>query len=187
MNILMLGHDKSGKTSLVIRLIANLFLEDYDSAVEESYKKKIRLNDEQSCFLHILDTPGAEEFSTMHKQWVFSSDCVIIAYDASGPYPPEQAIQPYLSIIRRTNDNVTTIVAGTKTDLRHNFSKYKHNLDVVVDFCKRNCLCYIETSAKDNINIQFLFQFVFKCYLWHYLLTFYQIIIFFFLGVILLT
>ncbi|ETO12354.1 hypothetical protein RFI_25022 [Reticulomyxa filosa] len=154
----IMGYGGSGKSNLVLRLVTDTFMDECDPTIEDSYRKNLTLCEGTSCFLDVLDTAGREEYPSMLEQWVRESDCVIIVYNISGPYSPEEAIEPYFSVVRRVKKG-TVLVAATKNDLRHDFAKNKHNLDKAIDFCKQNKLCYIETSAKDNINVHFLFQY----------------------------
>ena len=58
-----------GKSALVIRLVTDNFLDEYDPTIEDSYRKEVTINDEQAI-LDILDTAGQEEYSSMQDQWM---------------------------------------------------------------------------------------------------------------------
>ncbi|ETO13519.1 hypothetical protein RFI_23849 [Reticulomyxa filosa] len=155
--ISVMGYGGSGKSALVIRSVTDNFLDEYDPTISDSYNKTCILNESARCSLYILDTAAREELPSMYESWVREADCVIIVYNISGPYTPEDAINSYLSIVHRTK-KIPVIIAGTKVDLSGSMDKYKTNLDFVIDFCKRNNLCYVETSAKTGMNVDFLFQ-----------------------------
>ncbi|ETO07413.1 ras family small GTPase [Reticulomyxa filosa] len=149
--IVMLGHLYSGKSVLVTRFVKDEFFEEYDPTIEQVYEKQMQLNSQQSCLIHILDVSGDELFSSLQERWFCESHCVIISYYINELLCMESVIKPFLSLIHRIDENILIIVAGTKTNLRHDFPNYKHNLDFSVKFCQQNNICYIETSAKDKL------------------------------------
>jgi GTPase KRas protein len=69
--IVVLGSGAVGKSALVIRLITDNFMEEYDPTIEDSYQKAIVV-DGESVVLNVLDTAGQEEYSTMQDQAKFS-------------------------------------------------------------------------------------------------------------------
>ena len=49
-----------GKSALILQLIQNHYVEDYDPTIEDSYIKSVTV-DEKPYILDILDTAGQEE------------------------------------------------------------------------------------------------------------------------------
>ncbi|ETO08839.1 ras family small GTPase [Reticulomyxa filosa] len=155
--IVIVRYRGSGKSNLVIRVVTSYFWEDYDPTIEGSYRKFIDLNKVRDCLINVLDTAGEENIAR-YRSTIRNCDCVVIVYDVVGPYLPEEVINDYFSEVRRVC-NVNILIAETKTDLRCDFLNYKQNLDYVVNFCKQRNLCIIETSAKEDVNVDFLFTF----------------------------
>ncbi|ETO26349.1 hypothetical protein RFI_10789 [Reticulomyxa filosa] len=130
-----------------------------DVAIEDQFIKCMQLNNDHNCYVEIMDVAMQEEFLGVRDQYIRSSDCVIISHKIRSSIMLEHEIEKHLSRIRRFQD-VTTIVAGTDTELRDtNPLEYQKCLALMFDCCKRNNICYIETSGKNNINIEFLFHF----------------------------
>ena len=83
-----------GKSALVIRLVANSFLSEYDPTIEETYRKSCII-DKQTAVLDILDTAGQEEFSSMQERWMREGQgiwallfCILITLLASSSVWP---------------------------------------------------------------------------------------------------
>ena len=67
--LVILGGGGVGKSALVIRLVTDNFMDEYDPTIEDSYRKQVTI-DEQPAILDILDTAGQEEYSSMQDQWM---------------------------------------------------------------------------------------------------------------------
>jgi GTPase KRas protein len=55
----MVGRVGVGKSCLLVLFVANHFLAEYDPTLEDSYRKRARIDDEP-CLLDILDTAPQE-------------------------------------------------------------------------------------------------------------------------------
>ncbi len=62
--LVVLGRGGVGKSCLTMRFVSNQFLEEYDPTIEDSYRKRVCIDDE-SCLLDILDTAGPEEYRSV--------------------------------------------------------------------------------------------------------------------------
>ncbi|ETO34859.1 hypothetical protein RFI_02229 [Reticulomyxa filosa] len=154
--IVVYGEGGAGKSALVTQMILNRFAEECDPTIEDSYRKRITLNDQGSCMLNILDTAGGEEFLSARYSWIEEHGCSFIVYNVCGSCCVEDAILPYLN---RVKSGVSVIIVGNKTDLRLDTATYQPNIDKVIAICKERNISYIETSAKENINVEFLFHY----------------------------
>ena len=63
--LVVVGRGGVGKSCLTIRFVSNQFLEAYDPTIEDSYRKRVCIDDE-SCLLDILDTAGPEEYRSVY-------------------------------------------------------------------------------------------------------------------------
>lgn len=55
--LVVLGSGGVGKSTLTVRFVQGVFIEKYDPTIEDSYRKKVEIDNEQ-CILEILDTAG---------------------------------------------------------------------------------------------------------------------------------
>lgn len=67
--LVVLGIGGVGKSSLVIRLVTDHFLEEYNPTIEDNFQKNMTV-DEIPTVIDILDTAGQEEYSSMQDQWM---------------------------------------------------------------------------------------------------------------------
>merc|ERR1740123_543730 len=78
--IVVLGAGGVGKSALTIRLVTDNFLDEYDPTIEDSYQKKVQI-DNRHTLLDILDTAGQEEFSSMQDQWMREGKGFLLVYN----------------------------------------------------------------------------------------------------------
>ena len=71
-----------GKSVLVIRLVTDNFLDEYDPTIEDSYRKQVTI-DGEGAILDILDTAGQEEYSSMQDQWMREGKGFLLVYSVS--------------------------------------------------------------------------------------------------------
>jgi len=71
------GDGGVGKSTTTIRFVQNIFIEDYDPTIEDSYRKQIdfKYNDKKqeqkmTVTLEILDTAGPEEYPALRQAYV---------------------------------------------------------------------------------------------------------------------
>lgn len=55
--LVVLGSGGVGKSALTVQFVQGIFVEKYDPTIEDSYRKKVEVDNEQ-CILEILDTAG---------------------------------------------------------------------------------------------------------------------------------
>jgi len=72
MKLAVVGGGGVGKSALTVQFIQNVFLEEYDPTIEDSYRKHAKVED-KTCFLEILDTAGQEEYKALRDQYMTSA------------------------------------------------------------------------------------------------------------------
>ena len=83
LGILLLGDSDSGKTSLLMRYIKNVYKDTYVSTVGlDQYVKKLKI-DEEDVNLHIMDTSGQERFKSLSQTYYKKADGIIFVFDVT--------------------------------------------------------------------------------------------------------
>jgi GTPase KRas len=151
----VLGEGAVGKSAITIQFIQNVYIDDYDPTIEDSYRKQVTI-DKEECILQILDTAGQEEFySAMRDRYMRSTEAFICVYSITS-CATLHALSAYREQFLRVKDvdKVPMILVGNKCDLENarvvsveEGKRYAKNFD-----CP-----FIETSAKTNHNIQKVF------------------------------
>ena len=128
--LVVLGGGGVGKSALVIRLVTDNFLDEYDPTIEDSYRKNITVEEtvdgitlDVSIILDILDTAGQEEFSAMQDQWMREGKCFLLVYNVTSRQSFEE-ITMLQDKIQRAKDvdydflGTPIFIVGNKCDLK---------------------------------------------------------------------
>ncbi|KDO19758.1 hypothetical protein SPRG_15092 [Saprolegnia parasitica CBS 223.65] len=118
--LVVLGSGGVGKSALVIRLVTDNFLEDYDPTIEDSYRKQVVI-DQKQALLDILDTAGQEEYTTMQDQWMREGKGFLLVYSITSRTTFDE-IKTFKDKILRAKDTnrVSMVLVGNKCDLERN-------------------------------------------------------------------
>ena len=149
------GDGGVGKSSIVIQLTFSRFFEENDPTIEDSYRKQLSVNG-VACVLDILDTAGQEEFHSNSDNYFRFNPYSAIVYSIDSRYSFEQ-VDSFVQQILRVRDTDTlppTILVGNKADLE---AKRQVTRAEGQQKAAQHGAMFIETSAKDRINIDELF------------------------------
>ncbi|KAI8628765.1 putative small G-protein Ras2 [Xylariaceae sp. FL1651] len=157
--VVVLGDGGVGKTALTLRLYRDEFIEQYDPTVYDSYRTTVPI-DGQEFPLEVFDTAGQEDFNNMRDGWIADSEGLLIVYSVTsrgsftaigrlfeqvlrvkGWSPQDPAASPPTKL--------PIMIVGNKCDKEKREVSTKEGHDLA-----RKLGCeFIETSAKDNINV----------------------------------
>lgn len=161
-----MGTGAVGKSSVVLRLITDIFHDSYDPTIEDFYRKEIRISEEETVSCDVVDTAGQENYSHLRDGWVTDGEGFVLIYDISNKQSLEcvKDLREYMSTIKDM-EKIPVVVVGNKCDLPDSpnaDSKLYRQISKeqgkeVAD--KLNCH-FMEVSAKDNINITECFTLV---------------------------
>ncbi|XP_050433479.1 ras-related protein Rap-2b-like isoform X4 [Adelges cooleyi] len=155
--IVVMGAARVGKSSLITQFLYRKFSSKYKRTVEEMHHGQFTV-DGVKIDLDILDTSGAYEFPAMRALSISSADAFVLVYSVTDPDSFQQAaaIRDQIIETKHTSD-VPIVVVGNKLDLA--------NTDRKVPYEETSCLVevdwengFVETSAKDNINVGEVFR-----------------------------
>ncbi|CAK4071196.1 unnamed protein product, partial [Aphanomyces euteiches] len=146
--LVVLGSGGVGKSALVIRLVTDNFLEDYDPTIEDSYRKQVAIDNRQAL-LDILDTAGQEEYTTMQDEWMREGKGFLLVYSVTSQTTFDE-IKTFKDKILRAKDTnrVPMVLVGNKCDLeRHRQVSLAAGKALAAEW---GCP-FMETSAKERI------------------------------------
>ncbi|KAJ3443867.1 ras gtpase-related [Anaeramoeba flamelloides] len=151
LKLAILGTAGSGKSSILVQFLQNFFIEEYDPTIEDTYKKHAMI-DNQTYILNILDTAGAEEYSSLRDSYLRKSAGFFVVYSITNRGSFLESKRFVEEIHRCKNKTVFPImVVGNKTDLEFDRQVSQNE---GMDFAKSLHCSFIETSAKTNTNIE---------------------------------
>jgi small GTP-binding protein len=153
----MFGSGAVGKSSITMRYCQDYFSSIYDPTIEDQYRKIINL-DGQNYYIEILDSSGTEQFSHMREYYIKDGDGFVLVYSIVSRSTFADVDDFYSSIGRikeEDDETFSCLLVANKLDLdSHRRVSTQEGLDKARIM---NCP-FIEVSAKNNINVNQLFE-----------------------------
>ncbi|XP_012272084.1 ras-related protein Rab-43 [Orussus abietinus] len=154
--IVLVGDCDTGKTCVVQRFRSGTFIERLGSTIGVDFSMKTVVVDGKRVKLQIWDTAGLERFRTITQSYYRSANGVILVYDIT-KRPTFLNLQRWIEEVRRyTSSHVILVLVGNKCDLEGYREVEKGEAGAVRE-CVPEVLHVIETSAKENTNIDEVF------------------------------
>lgn len=151
--ITILGSSKTGKSSIVRNFLGNKYDGNIDEdTIEDTFRKIIKFQEKEFC-LKIIDIGCPLENKNIVEEWLPISDAFVFVYDAKNPSTLDELKEIVENVISKRGKTCGMIVVSAKSEgkLRVTVEKGKELADSIFgDF--------VETSSKDGLNIQELFQ-----------------------------
>ena len=83
--VVLLGDSGVGKSSIVLRFVADNFKADADATIGASYMGKMMQYYDKSIKFNIWDTAGQERYHTLAKMYYRDANAAIMVYDVTNP------------------------------------------------------------------------------------------------------
>ena len=154
-NIITLGDSGVGKTSIINRYIKNEFDENNEATLGIKYSyKEIKFNNKDKIILKLVDTAGQERFRSLAKSFFKNVDAVLFVFSMDDK-DSFDTIKDWMELFKDNNskEDIPKYLVGNKDDL-----KIKVEQSLIDEFIKENNIPYMSTSAKENKNIDELFE-----------------------------
>jgi len=158
---LVLGDQMVGKTSVLERYVNNTFKANYLTTIGMDKRfKRLEINN-TDVDVFITDTAGEERFRSLTKMFYKGADGIFVGFSLLDP----KTLESIDYWIQQINENcskeypISLVLFGNKCDDKENIKVKKEEIDAIKN---KYDLTYFETSAKDNINIQNLFEYLIK-------------------------
>ncbi|KAK3527500.1 hypothetical protein QTP86_023717 [Hemibagrus guttatus] len=147
-------HTGVGKSSLLLRFADNTFSGSYITTIGVDFKiRTVEINGEK-VKLQIWDTAGQERFRTITSTYYRGTHGVIVVYDVTSAESFVN-VKRWLHEINQNCDDVCRILVGNKNDDPN--SKVVETADAQ-KFAEQMDIRLFETSAKENINVEDMFN-----------------------------
>ena len=159
--IITLGNSGVGKTSILRRFIYDNYTEDTMATIGVSMSfKDITLSNGKEIKLKLIDTAGQEKYMALTKSYYKNADGVffIFAFDDKNSFEDiKMWIREFNENSKNQNYVIPKYLIGNKSDLGEDEKEVK---DDYIEKCRNqfNIEHYETTSAKDNVNINKIFQ-----------------------------
>ena len=153
LQFITLGESAVGKSCLILRYTDNKYQETIMTTIGVDFKTKRIDIDGKQIKLLIWDTAGQERYQTITGAYYRVSHGILVVFDISRRDTFNQIRKWMDSIKDYCNNQARVILIGNKSDLERSVTK-----EEAQDLASQYKIPYIETSAKDNINVDLAFQ-----------------------------
>ena len=152
---IIIGDTYGGKTSILNRYINKNFSTLFMATIGVDFYKSLIIKNNNKYKFTIWDTSGQEKFNSIISSYYRDVGVIIIVFDLTN-YNSFLNLRNWIETISVYESNdIVKVIVGNKCDLE---KEKKVNFNEAIDFCKKNNAIYIETSAKENINIDKIFN-----------------------------
>ena len=155
--VLLLGDSTVGKTCFLLRYCDKTFQDAHLSTIGLDYRvKTMTLKNKKNIKLQIWDTAGQDRFRAITKNYYKGANGIILIYDVTNLQTYENVKNWITQIREETNPNVVIYLAGNKIDIpeEERVVKTEEGKEIANEYK----LQFKETSAKDGINVNEVFQ-----------------------------
>lgn len=154
---LLIGDSGIGKSSLMMRFTEDMFIEKYMSTIGVDFKIKTMNYKNKLIKFQIWDTAGQDRFRTITSSYYRGSNAIIICYDIT-EIASFQNVKKWMEEVKMYSiAKPILILCGTKNDLDNKRQISKNEGE---EYAKKNGMIFFETSAKNNININDIFEII---------------------------
>jgi len=148
--IVLVGAGGVGKSATTITYVRDVWVSDYDPTIEDSHRKQVTIDGEDSL-LHILDTAGQEEYLSMQDQWYRDGEGFLLMYSIASKKSFSEIARKRDRIRKiKDSDTVPMILVGNKSDLEN---VREVSTEEGANLAAQFGIPFFETSAKNRINI----------------------------------
>ena len=155
--VLLLGDSTVGKTCFLLRYCDKTFQDAHLSTIGLDYRViTMTLKNKKNIKLQIWDTAGQDRFRAITKNYYKGANGIILIYDVTNLQTYENVKNWITQIREETNPNVVIYLAGNKIDIpqEERAVKTEEGKEIADEYK----LQFKETSAKDGINVNEVFQ-----------------------------
>ncbi|KAI6656428.1 hypothetical protein LOD99_1224 [Oopsacas minuta] len=156
--LLIIGDTSVGKSSILLRFADNLFSGTYITTIGVDFKIRTMEMNGEKIKLQIWDTAGQERFRTITATYYRGTHGVIIVYDVTNA-DSFNNVKRWITEIENNCDYVDKVLVGNKDDTP---DKKVVTLTEAQRLADSQSMTLFETSAKENKNIEEVFDFITK-------------------------
>ena len=153
--ILIIGDSGVGKSSILSRFADQHYSSEYISTIGVDFRIQTLEIDGKIIKLQIWDTAGQQRFRTITNSYYRGAHGALVVYDVTDRQSFNHLPNWLKEIDKSGQQSIPILIIGTKTDLTN---KRVISKEEGQQFAQHYQLKLIETSAKDNQNIEECFR-----------------------------
>ncbi|XP_037093232.1 GTP-binding protein Di-Ras2-like [Pollicipes pollicipes] len=154
--VVVFGAGAVGKSSLVLRFVRGTFQDSYVPTIEDTYRQVISCN-KNICTLQITDTTGSHQFPAMQRLSISKGHAFILVYSITSRQSLDEisSIFNVISEVKGDLQDIPIVLVGNKCDENDKREVSQAEGEAQAKACR---CAFLETSAKNNVNVSQLFQ-----------------------------
>uniref|UniRef100_A0A8D0B5X5 Ras-related protein Rab-7b n=1 Tax=Salvator merianae TaxID=96440 RepID=A0A8D0B5X5_SALMN len=165
LKILLIGNSGAGKSALMNQYVNRRFSSRYRATIGADFLSKEVHIDGRKLTVQIWDTAGTERFQALGTALYRGSDCCLLVFDVTSA-SSFQALDKWhkqllWQIEPEEEPTFPIAIIGNKTDLQNR----EVSLEEAELWSRLHQATYFETSAKEGINVQEVFEWAIRAVL----------------------
>ncbi|KAF2589928.1 hypothetical protein F2Q70_00040361 [Brassica cretica] len=168
LKVIVLGDSGVGKTSLMnqicgslngslCRYVSNKFSQQYKATIGADFVTKELQIDDRLVTLQIWDTAGQERFQSLGVAFYRGADCCVLVYDVNYLKSFDSLDNWHEEFLKQASPRDPTafpfILLGNKVDIDGGNSRVVSEKKAREWCAQKGNICYYETSAKEDYNV----------------------------------
>ena len=153
--IILYGDNYAGTTSLLRQFIYHSFDQNFYTYQNYFLEKSMTLDNEKQVIIQFWDIYHYHRYESINKIFFKQADGIMLTYDTSNRRTFEKLSELLDQIINYAKEDIPIALVACKTDLYLDEEVMSEEGE---QFAENNYLIFYETSAKNNVNVDFCFN-----------------------------
>ena len=153
--VLLIGDSSVGKTSVLLRYVEDKFNAEFQTTIGVDFKVSSFTINGKSVKLQLWDTAGQDRFKNIVASYYRGAHGILLMFDITNHASFQNVQRWYDEAQNYLQRSVPKLLIGNKSDLA---SSRKVSLEDAKNLADRLGVEYIETSAKNNVNVKSSFE-----------------------------
>ncbi|KAF8135292.1 P-loop containing nucleoside triphosphate hydrolase protein [Mycena galopus ATCC 62051] len=155
-NVVVFGDRGSGKSTLTVRFIRDIYIENYDPTIEGAWSPIQMMVDDELSSLDVLDTTGTEQFTSLNEMYIKAGHGFVLVFSLAQQSSLKQVNYLRKQIYQvKASETVPIVVAATESD---HASEREVPASTLESLANEWNIPFYETSAKRNWNVKDVFE-----------------------------
>jgi Ras-related protein Rab-1A len=154
--ILLIGDSSVGKTSILLRYIDNTYSGEFQATIGVDFKVSTVKINSKVIKLQLWDTAGQDRFKNIVASYYRGAQGIFIVYDVTNRISFTNVTKWYQETINYLPETTIRFLIGNKCDMNSPFRVVSH--EEASNLANSLGIEYVETSAKNTINIGDIFN-----------------------------